>query len=240
MQKQFVAVNPVTLGSLPDSTFTPNGLVISSPDQLLKSMGVDPVLVAGIELINDGVQGATSGVIQDPAGSAIGTGAKPGGGGASGAIYAAFTDLEPIPAMPERAAIFNGSNGPGKRILHSHSPQLKGSPDDADARHTALQDIANTYANALLAFSEQYAQLGADNQRLNLVPISAGIFANNFRNPDYLPYGHLDPSYTLVAVALAIASVQTSIQHFPKLALYYYDKIVYNAAQKVQSNMTAH
>lgn len=64
------------------------------------------------------------GVIQDPAGSAVGGALV--GGGLSGAIYQKFQGkLNPIEWMPEGKSQMNSTSDPdGKRILHTHSPHL--------------------------------------------------------------------------------------------------------------------
>ena len=77
------------------------------------------------------------------------------GGGASGAIYSAFS-LNPIPNILETAAIFNSTNDPdGMRILHTHSPTLSGDPDNLDDFMGVIRTLANTYVNAIIAFSNE-------------------------------------------------------------------------------------
>lgn len=59
-------------------------------------------------------------------------------------------------------------------------------------RNNVLRDIANTYANAIIAFDRQASQLGEHGSILNLLLVAAGIFGGNFRNPAFAP-PHLDP-----------------------------------------------
>jgi hypothetical protein len=231
-----VAANPVTLPALSSDWFGSGGLEVTGPVDLLNAIGGAGAMGHEVSLVQAGVQRAQSGAIQDPAGSAIGSTGRPidsGAGGGSRAIYAAFPDLEAIPAIEPRSAIFNSSDGVGKRVLHSHSPVLSGEPGDGEARRKVLEDLANTYYNAIVAFNARAQALGADGTRLNLVPVSAAIFAARFRNPTFGGSGHLDPSYTLAAISIAIATLMQSGKNIPKLSLYYYDKTVYKAAVDV-------
>jgi hypothetical protein len=180
--------------------------------------------------VQGGVHNAALGAIQDPAGSAIGTGARPSGGGASGAIYARFPDLEPIPRIAPRSAIFNRAAGPGRRVLHTHSPQLRGSPASALDRHQALEDLANAYVNALVAFDARAADLGNHGVLLNLVPVSAAIYAGRFRDP---ALDHLHPSYTIAAVALALGWLGESGRALPQLTISFFAPPVFRAAEQV-------
>ena len=180
-------------------------------------------------IINGGVNEAASGVIQDPAGSAIGS-SSVGGGGASGAIYDSF-DLEPIPWIPPEDSIFNSTNGNGKRVLHTHSPKLKGSPNIHSNRMAAVVSLANSYYHAIVTFNEKAAELGDDGKLLNLVPVSASIFAGRFLRND-LGMGHLDPSFTFLAIALAIGTLIKDKQHVPEMTIYFYDKEVCQRAEE--------
>ena len=105
----------ISIPLLPPERFSSDGFAIEDPMALLADLGMAqlPRLVAATPSIRSGgVHQATVGAIQDPAGSAIGQPGRPSGAGASGAIYATFPDLRPIPAIPPRAAVFNTSTGP--------------------------------------------------------------------------------------------------------------------------------
>ncbi len=215
---------PIAVDRVDASHFSADGYRITDPAALLADLGVTQTVPVPVR--PGGVQTAPAGAIQDPAGSAVGSGTKPAGSGGSGAIYAAFGDLHPVPAMPETAAVFNSSPGPGRRVVHTYSPHLRESPDDAAARARVIQDVANGYANTIAAFDARSADLGADGQLLNLVPIAAKIFAGSFKDP---ALDHLHPSYTLVAVQLAAARAA----RVPKLAIWYFDPAVRAAADAV-------
>lgn len=231
-----VALNPVRLGATKADAFSPHGHAVTDPLALLREHGardVDDVLLDLPTLVNGGVHTAPHGVIQDPAGSAIGQG-RPAGGGASGAIYRTFPDLLPIPRIAARSAIFNASTGPGRRVLHTHSPMLSGSPGNLADRFGALEDLANSYANALVAFDDTAASLGPDGALLNLVPVAASIFAGRFKD---LRLDHLHPSYTLTAILLALTWARDSGRAVPRLALHYFERDVYRSAETVRNQL---
>ena len=225
-----VAMNPVSVMVDAADCFSRDGLAIADLARWLAANGASASVLFDLQVVNAPVQSAPLGAIQDPAGSAIGSGAHPSGGGASGAIYAAFPDLLPIPAIAPCAAVFNASKGSGFRILHSHSPQLSGRPEVAADRNNVLRDIANTYANAMIAFDRQASQLAEHGSCLNLVPVAAGIFGGNFRNPAFSP-PHLDPAYTLGALALAGSRVKDLGAGIPAMSIYVFGKDVFKAAQ---------
>lgn len=182
-------------------------------------------------LVHDGINNAHKGVIQDPAGSAIGS-QFVFGGGASGAIYDSF-ELEPIPRIVKTGAIFNSTSDPeGKRILHTHSPTLSGDPEKLDDFMEVVRTLANSYLNAMIAFIIRRNQLGEHGQLLNLVPISASIYGGRFRREDLGSFGHMDPSITLVAIALAIGILIEKRFEVPKLKLYFYEKEVFDRAKE--------
>jgi len=181
------------------------------------------------EVVYGGVDKAEIGVIQDPAGSAIGTDV-PIGGGASGAIYNRF-ELDPIPWIGEGECIFNSTKTEGRRVLHTHSPILNGSPHDHDDRIAAVLDLANAYYNAILMFNERSGELGDDGMLLNLVPVSASIFAGRFLRRN-LGMGHLDVSFTFVAIAVALGKLLIEGKAIPKMNIYFYDRDVYELAKK--------
>jgi hypothetical protein len=235
-----VAKNPIHLHMLPD-VFIRKGLEVQSPRELLQQLGITKPseLVSALHPVHGAVQTAPQGVIQDPAGVAIEVGGDPkasGARGASGAIYSQFPDLKPIPPIQRGSAIFNSSTGPGRRVLHTYSPELKGSPESSKARQRALQDLTNAYANALEVFRERAADLGADGTLLNLVPVSGAIYSREFIDSKY---NHLHPSYTICAMVLALAWWRRSGPVLPSLTIYFYDKPVYNAANGVVTTLAA-
>src|SRR5262245_22582152 len=154
-----IAINPIHVETPSADLFAADGLAVVEPAALLRQQGLDDLgdLVSGVTPVRGGVQDAPSGAIQDPAGSAIGSGRQPAGGGASGAIYQKFTDLKPIPSIEPRSAIFNSTTGPGRRVLHTYSPRLTGSPGQSEDRRRVIEDLANAYANALAAFADRAA-----------------------------------------------------------------------------------
>jgi hypothetical protein len=229
---QEVAVNPIRIDVTDAAEFSDDGLIVTQPWHLLQRLGYTdvPAMLGHLPAIHQGgVQTARTGVIQDPAGSAIGTGSRPGGGGASGAIYATFPDLKPIDAIEPRSAIFNRSTGPGRRVLHTHSPMLPDNPRSADQRNRALADLANAYYNALVAVSRRSDALGPDGTLLNLVPVAAAIYGGGFVHPRFNP-PHLDPSYTLTAILIAIGELLRNHASIVPLALYYFRSETYRAA----------
>lgn len=143
-------------------------------------------------------------VIQDPAGSAVGTGEAPEGGGLSGAIYKAFK-LAPVPDIRVGQSVFgkpaSGSRREeiedAKRVLHTHSPHLS----RAENLEAATLLIKEAYKEAIETFltAPQY-------KILNLCAISAAIYAGKFKDEDL---DHLHPSITQVALTAAIAEIQS-------------------------------
>lgn len=225
---------------LEQSWFAAGGRVIDDFAAVLGAFDVRSGAVPAAalpEIVHGAVQQRPHGVIQDPAGSAVGARSL-SGGGASGAIYAAFPDLRPIPNMAVGAAVFNRSSGPGRRVLHTHSPVLHGDPDDADARAAALVRLADAYANALTAVGDRADALGADGRTCNLVPVAGSIFARAFGRERLSAVAHLDPSYTLVAVIVAGASVRTDAP-LPALTLCCFDADVAARAEIVRSELAA-
>lgn len=235
-----VEANPIRIVLTDDAHFSADGLEVVDPSGVLVGLGFaepSPLFARLPAIEPGGVQEADTGVIQDPAGSAIG-GGKDGlktAGGASGAIYDAFPDLEGIPTIDVGGAVFNSSRGPGARVLHTFSPRLAGKPGAATERAKALEDISNAYANAILAFNRHAGVSGGHGGRLNLVPVSAAIFAGNFANPRFT-HPHLDPSYTLTAVAIAIGTLSGAGDAIPDLSIYYYSPDVRAAAEALVSS----
>jgi hypothetical protein len=218
----------IQLPALTDDVFTNGGLEVL-PSKVFHQAGVNnsSQLLSRLALVQGAVQDAATGAIQDPAGSAIGTGVRPAGGGASGAIYAKFNDLEPIPQIAQGSAIFNASEGPARRVLHTYSPRLTNLSPSQDG-HTALQELARAYANTVEAFQARAAYLGTDGKLLNLVPISAALYAGKFK---VLEYNHLHPSYTICALAVALSSLGRS--QLPSQRIYFYNNRVYLVASAI-------
>ena len=217
--------------------FSDNGLVIINLKELLKTKNVNmetikkhlPIVVHG------GVDGADVGAIQDPAGSAIGSGNKPDGGGASDAIYKKFLDLEPIPQINKGDAVFNGSTGLGKKILHSYAYSLTENPSNENDRYTVINKLKKTYVNAIKVFGQGKSKLDKkDQHRLNLVPVSAAIFGGQFKDASI---GHLQPSYTFAAIVLAIDECIKGHVDIPELYIYYYGEDVKKIADKVRNEL---
>lgn len=241
-----VKENPLIIKDLKPDLFSDDGLEVLNAKAVMAELGLRCNLNI-LSLINDirqgGVQNAPNGVIQDPAGSAVGASEKPtdcGAGGASGQIYKKFTDLKPIPNMDVCSAIFNSSSGPGMRVLHTYSPQLEGSPKEGNARASALQNMSNAFYNAFIAFGEYSEILEDDGKLINLVPISAAIFANKFItifNKDSHQIRHLHPSYTITSILLALVYLEERGKKIPDISIYYYDKPVYGAAIKFQKTL---
>lgn len=197
-----------------------------------------------IHIQQGSIQDAAEGAIQDPAGSAVG-GSFAGAGGASGAIYKKFNGLPdpadhlvPIPNIPPGASVFNASKGQGGRVLHTYSPNIGGlDPTHADNRGTALIEIANAYYGALIAFDRHRSSLGSNGKCLNLIPISANIFAGGFANSRkewHSGTWHLDPSYTLSAIWMALEKLQADGETIPELTLFFYETDVFNTAVSLQ------
>jgi hypothetical protein len=232
-----IATNPIDVRPMPPELFVPDGLAVADPRGLLREQGLDAIeeSAAMLSPVQGGVQDAPVGAIQDPAGTAIGSGRRPAGGGASGAIYARFPDLMPIPSIAPRSAIFNSSPGAGRRVLHTYSPRLTGSPGQSEDRRLTIEDLANSYANALVAFDGRAAALGDDGASLNLVPVSAGIFAGRFTDHSL---DHLHPTYTLCALLLALGWWRRAGGSAPNLAIYFFRPDVFGVAAEVLAELS--
>ena len=74
--------------------------------------------------------------------------------------------------------------------------------------------------------------LGKNGKLLNLVPVSASIYGGRFRCGDLGSFGHMDPSVTLVSIAVAIGTLIQKDIPVPPLALYFYEEEVYNRANE--------
>jgi hypothetical protein len=217
-------------------------------------LGIAAASLQPLTLANAGVQNAPSGAIQDPAGSAVGATGRDGAqldpvntgsGGASGALYQKFPSLKWIPPIQPRSAIFNTDPGAGCRVVHTLSPDFRGGGDPASSadRARVLQDIANAYANAILAFNLR-ALGGGDGKTLNLVPVSGSIFAGAFAHDfgsggaaNSRPLVHLHPSYTITAIAMAANALAQRSEVTPLLVLYYFEPRIFQAAQGVLADL---
>jgi hypothetical protein len=154
--------------------------------------------------LNIGLITRAAGVIQDPAGAAIGQTCAPENSTAEGlsrAIYNKFKNrLQPIPRIESGKSQFNATKDPdAKRILHTHAPHLSSVKNVNDA----VDALSDTYYNAIVAFLTN-----TDHQQntLNLCAVSAGIYSASFA----LPFGqatHLDPSITLTSLTIALVHV---------------------------------
>jgi len=230
-----VLITPIDLSGLPTAVFSADALRVEDIAGVLSHIGGSlPPLASSIPaIVSGGVQSAPTGAIQDPAGSAIGAGVPPamaGAGGASGALYSHFArigePLAPIDPIPPCGSVFNRADSRGRRVLHTHSPRLpyvRAAADRLAAAPSALGAIANAYAGAMEAFVSRAPALGADGALLNLVPLSAGIYAGGFLDPRMR---HLDPTYTLAAIMLALAERQARGVVLPVTTLCIYDPAV--------------
>ena len=176
------------------------------------------------------------GVIQDPAGSAIGSEMPPIGGGLSGAIYRRFY-LDPIPFIEPGDSVFNGSEF-GKRILHTHSPQLFA----VENIWEATRCITRAYLSAITVFVDSAERHGE--QVLNLCAVSAGIYAGRFQHPEYQ---HLHPSITQVALVMALSTYNqrhpNALDPFALRLFYFGDPAaptpLFTVAEEVHSTLMA-
>jgi len=214
--------------------FESDDMKYSAIQDILVSRKIDPYItkIFKINLINKAISDASPGVIQDPAGTAIGSNERPMGGGASGAIYRKFDDLEPITSIEPGESVFNNSKGEGKKIIHTHSYKLFGfDPESERDVNIVIDKLAETYYNAIVRFNEKDSTLDSEDQGiLNLVPVSAGIFADRFKDNEL---NHLDPIYTLAAIYIAINRANNNKEDIPELNLYYFDPVVYQAAKNL-------
>jgi hypothetical protein len=146
----------------------------------------------------------SEGVIQDPAGAAIGIKQVPEKSTASGlsrTIYNKFQGrLQPIPRIESGKSQFNTTTDlDAKRVLHTHSPHLS----CARNVNAAIDALSDTYYNAINAFLTN-----TDHQQntLNLCAVSASIYSDSFG----LTFGkvtHIDPSMTLTSLTIALVRV---------------------------------
>jgi hypothetical protein len=106
-------------------------------------------------------------------------------------------------------------------VLHTHSPQLQGEPTSAAARNQVIEDLSNAYYNAFVAMNQRADALQERGGLLNLVPVSAGIYAGEFA-VDKHDAPHLDRSYTITAIMIAIGELMRRGKTPVQLTLYCY------------------
>ena len=231
----------VSINGLSDSFIDTQNKTLTNLKDLLVQSGykseLDTLSKYLPAVLNKGVQSATSGVIQDPAGSAIGSGQFPKGGGASGAIYNHFSDLKPIPRINPIEAVFNESELDGGRVLHCYSPYLNGSPNTLSDCTVALQALTNAYLNAFTAIRLLPPTPGTPQifREFGAVPLAGRIFAHNFKNNDL---DHLHPGNTVASILIAQSEMIRAGKTVPKLTIYYFDKPVYKAAESVLAELS--
>jgi len=230
MQHLIFTTQLVTAVSVDDSYVADGGKEITDIKAVLTAFGADPAAVKGFmpKVIQGSVVKAPSGAVQDPAGSAVGAHGF-GASGGSRAIYDHFNNLpnpvdhlQFIPQMDLGQSVQNDSQGEGRRVIHTYSPMLGGEPDIDVNRGRQLAAIANGYGTAMQAFN---AADGSAGDVLNLVPISAVIFAGSFRThkAGYPGKGHLHPSFSLAAVLLAADAMAKAGEKVPPMTIYYFD-----------------
>jgi hypothetical protein len=106
---------------------------------------------------------------------------------------------------------------------------LEGKPASESATSSVLEDLSNSYYNALVGANERSGAMGKDGTLLNLVPVSANIFAGAFARNNHGSL-HLDPSYTLTAIMVAVGEMLKSNLTVGELALYYFSPELYQDA----------
>jgi hypothetical protein len=243
----------VDIKGLDQNHFSSDGLQVLLIEDVIKKTGfsdvLDEIKAKSIKIEPNSVQSASTGIIQDPAGSAVGQ-AKPSGGGASGGIYKAFPDLDGIPKIGHGASVFNTSSGPGKRVLHTYSPEFSMEnlkPSITADCNRALTLLTNAYINAYLASADASADPTGNMHGtvlINLVPLSGKIFAGNFADKslakEIFEVGHLHPSYTIASILLAQGYLFQNKDNVLDAALHYWTGDTpkpYNAAVKVMTDL---
>lgn len=143
-----------------------------------------------------------TGVIQDSAGSAVGSGENPKGGGLSGAIYRKFKKLKPIPFIDPGQSRFNpAEDDQSKRILHTHAYRL--TKANAPNPTEAVKRLKDSYLHAIELFVEK--QQTHQQDTFNLCALSASIYGGRYVFPfSGEENSHMDPSITQEALSLAI------------------------------------
>eukprot|EP01129_Flabellula_baltica_P013795 TRINITY_DN6483_c0_g1_i1.p1 TRINITY_DN6483_c0_g1~~TRINITY_DN6483_c0_g1_i1.p1 ORF type:complete len:264 (+),score=24.61 TRINITY_DN6483_c0_g1_i1:94-885(+) len=172
-------------------------------------------------------------VIQDPAGSAIGSKGTPKGGGMSGAIYKAFVEkglsLGSIPYISEGESIFNTKSFD---VIHTHSPML--SKRNYPTKESVLLKLIDNYYGTIKLFYETHY----NNKKLMLVPVSGGIYAGHYKDMNLGRNGHLHPLYTLLAVNIALQKLSFKLKNVDvnRIKVYFYEEDIFLLANKIITN----
>ena len=185
----------------------------------------------------DATTGITNarGVIQDPAGSAIGSSSLIAGG-LSGALYKKFTGrLHPIPMIAPGVSIFN-SHPAGSQLLHTHSHQLMNKPIEE-----VVQLLTETYLGALRAFTAQASVHKQDT--INLCAVSASIYGGSYALRKFSPpHGHIDPLLSILTSCVALSkALEIEEEKFEgkKVVLHFLGSTLAVRAQAVLSQLLA-
>ncbi len=253
MANKIFSGDKTNIKGLDQTHFSADGLQVLLIEDVIKLVGfaneLDEIKGKSLKIEPNSVQSAAHGIIQDPAGSAVGM-PKPSGGGASGGIYRAFPDLGGIPRIDHGASVLNTSLGPGKRVLHTYSPEFSMEnlkPSNIGDCNRALTLLTNAYINAYLASADAAADTSGNmygTTLINLVPLSGKIFAGNFVDKslakDNYDAGHLHPSYTIASILLAQGYLFQNKNTVLDGVLHYWTGDTpkpYNSAVKVMSDL---
>jgi len=247
MQQPVSTSANITITGMAESHIDVAEKTLIQPGDLLDKLGYknefEVLLKILPTLVNDGVQNSPEGVIvQDPAGSAVGSPYLSGGGG-SGAIYAHFHDLKPIPKINPGESVFNESEDAGSRVLHSYSPHIghplvpPPAPLVLADFELALTDLADSYFNAFTAVKLLPPEPGNPGTftAFGAVPLAGRIFARNFKNTRL---NHLHPGITIISILVAQAEMVRAKKTMPPVSIYYYDDAVFKVAQTVMTTVS--
>jgi hypothetical protein len=184
------------------------------------------------------------GIIQDPAGSAVGAPTL-SGSGFSGNLYNMFKFLNKklalIPKIEPTESIINFTD---KQIIHTYSPE--GSKKYIELISYFFGELYTSYYNVIKLILKQ-GNLQNYKNTINLTPISGSIYAGIFINTDI---NHLDPSFTIGSILCALTQLKEESKTDSELnldnsniqiKLFYYSKNVFDNAQKnfkTNSNLT--
>ena len=183
-------------------------------------------------------------VIQDPAGSAIGTGDHPYGSGASGVIYNMFRGSNKLACIPQinptestyghyhNFANSSDSKNPMKApVIHTHSPIASGSPLKREDRNIFMKSLVDSYKSCISIWLNK--DVYSSRTELSLVPLAASIYGGNFRY-NFKSCAHLHPSYTLAAILIAVSQISVPEKrknYMSNVYLWFYEKEVYDTAK---------
>ncbi len=202
-----------------ENLFSEDGKVITNIKLALHGIDLD---LGKIPIYMEGnVQHALNGVIQDSA------------------EFDIYSNSKSILKIKEGESSFNPTIRSDKKILHTHSFRLFGDPKNESDRLKVINNIEKSYYNAIVKFNEGKKNLDLDDkERLNLVPVSASIYAGNFAinkstAPFYYGGDHLHPSYTLVALIKAIDKAKKNNIEILDLRIYYSDRNVGDNAHEI-------